>query len=347
MAADPQRPPADDTVVVDGDERAAGREQGWPVDQHYLIEPASEAGGVPAQPTVDGAPALSRRFPPDVGPGLLLAIAALLAVVVIGALLVAARHDDREPASVAPAAAERTTLKPTTAAGASSTTSAPTDPAPPEQKEPTEPTKPRVTTVDVPSVVGLTTSSAVADLRDAGLVTEIHLVTSSKRPGVVLRQSPTDTADVEKGATVRLDVSRARPVPTQIEVPDVVGATVADARIALRGMGLSVLITRVASDEPVGTVLRQSPHAGAEVREKARVTVTVSSGPAKLDVPDVTGLDEVSAREQLEAAGFQVDATDEPTTDPSQDGLVLRQSPAGATTLRKGGVVTIVVARLG
>jgi len=343
MAADPERLPADDTVVVGAYERAAeGREQGWPVDEHYLIEPGSEVGGVPAQPRVDSAPTPPRRFPPDVGPGPLLAIATVLATVGIGALLVAARHDGSEPASVAPSAAERTT--PATAPGASSTTSTPADTAPSEQKEPTEP---KVRTVDVPSVVGLTASSAVEDLRDAGLVTTIHLVTSSRRPGVVLRQSPTDAADVEKGATVRLDVSRARPLPTKIEVPNVVGMTVAEARTELRGIGLSVLITKVASDEPAGTVLRQLPGASAEVREGARVTVTVSSGPAELDVPDVTGLDEASAREQLEAAGFEVEVTDEPTTDTAQDGLVVRQSPSAATARPKGGVVTIVVARLG
>jgi len=343
MAADPERLPADDTVVVGAYERAAeGREQGWPVDEHYLIEPGSEVDGVPAQPRVDSAPTPPRRFPPDVGPGPLLAIATVIAIVGIGALLVAARHDGSVPASVAPSAAERTT--PATAPGASSTTSTPADTAPSEQKEPT---KPMVRAVDVPSVVGLTASSAVANLRDAGLVTTIHLVTSSRRPGVVLRQSPTDAADVEKGATVRLDVSRARPLPTKIEVPNVVGMTVAEARPELRGIGLSVLITKVASDEPVGTVLRQLPRASAEVREGARVTVTVSSGPAELDVPDVTGLDEASAREQLEAAGFEVEVTDEPTTDTAQDGLVVRQSPSAATARPTGGVVTIVVARLG
>src|SRR6186997_238249 len=178
MAADPERLPADDTVVVGSDERAAeGREQGWPVDEHYLIEPGSEVDGVPAQPRVDSAPTPPRRFPPDVGRGPLLAIAAVLATVGIGALLVAARHDGSEPASVAPSAAERTT--PATAPGASSTTSTPAETAPSEQKEPT---KPMVRTVDVPSVVGLTASSAVANLRDAGLVTTIHLVTSSRRP---------------------------------------------------------------------------------------------------------------------------------------------------------------------
>jgi serine/threonine-protein kinase len=71
------------------------------------------------------------------------------------------------------------------------------------------------------------------------------------------------------------------------------------------------------------------------VGEDERVTLTVSAGQQTIDVPDVTGLDEDSAREQLETAGFQVEATDEPTSDPTQDGLVLRQSPAGTTALRR------------
>jgi eukaryotic-like serine/threonine-protein kinase len=344
MAADPDRPLADDTVLVDADALAANeQEEDWPVDDHYLVRPESEAGGVPVHPTVESAPSVPRRFPPDLGPGLLLAIAGMLGAVLIGALLVAARNDGGRPASVTPSAEQETpaTMGPDLQ---TPTTSTSPETAPSDQKATT---KPEASVVEVPRVVGLTASSAVADLRDAGLVTKIRLVTSSKRPGLVLRQSPTDAGRVEKGATVRLDVSRARPVATKIEVPSVVGDTVADARQQLQGLGLSVLITKVASDQPLGTVLRQSPHAGAEVGEDERVTLTVSAGQQTIDVPDVTGLDEDSAREQLETAGFQVEATDEPTSDPTQDGLVLRQSPAGTTALPKGGVVSIVVARLG
>jgi eukaryotic-like serine/threonine-protein kinase len=83
------------------------------------------------------------------------------------------------------------------------------------------------------------------------------------------------------------------------------------------------------------------------VREHGRVTLTVSTGPQKIDIPDVTGLDEDSARQQLEGAGFQVQVNDEPTTDPAQDGLVLSTSPAAASAAPKGSVVTIVVARVG
>jgi beta-lactam-binding protein with PASTA domain len=62
-------------------------------------------------------------------------------------------------------------------------------------------------------------------------------------------------------------------------------------------------------------------------------------------VPDVIGLDEPSARLELENAGFDVRVTEQPTDDPSQDGIVVDQSPGGGTDAGEGDVVTLVVAR--
>jgi beta-lactam-binding protein with PASTA domain len=402
MAADPERPPADDTIVVDAedtivldaDARAAD-EDDWPLADLYRVEPGSELGAAPAAPTADGAPTAPRRFPPDLGPGLLLAIAALLGAIVLGAVLLASRDDGATPAGTqaaiqrAPETPASTATTPLPAAkelpnvegmalsaarlelrglGARIRVSPATSEKPAgtvlsqEPQPGTEVERGDVVAVvvargaspthqaggvDVPSVVGLGAGDAVVAIRDAGLVPKVHLVASSETPGRVLRQSPADTAQVPKGSAIRLDVSRARPVAAKVEMPDVVGTSAADARQQLRGLGLSVVVTGVASDEEAGTVLRQSPRAGSEVREHARVTLTVSTGPQKIDIPDVTGLDEDSARQQLEGAGFQVEVTDETTTDPAQDGLVLSTSPAAASAAPKGSIVTIVVARVG
>jgi beta-lactam-binding protein with PASTA domain len=401
MAADPERPPADDTVVVDAadtvvmnaDARVAD-EDDWPLTDLYRVEPKSEIGAVPAAPTADGAPTALRRFPSDVGLGLVLAIAALFGAVVLGAVLLASRDDGATPAGAQaatqsapqtptstattplPAATELPDLEGMTLAAArrelrgggtrlrvsQATSEKPAGTVLSQEPQPgtevergdvvvvvvargASPTR-QAGGVDVPSIVGLGASDAVVAIRDAGLVPKIHLVTSPGTPGRVLRQSPADTARVRRGSAVQLDVSRARPVAPKVEVPDVLGTTAADARQQLRALGLSVVVTKEASDEEAGTVIGQSPRAGAQVREHGRVTLTVSTGPQKLDVPDVTGLDEDSARQQLEAAGFQVQVNDEPTTDPGQDGFVLRQSPAGASAATKGSVVTLVVGRL-
>jgi len=201
--------------------------------------------------------------------------------------------------------------------------------------------------VRVPTVVGRTASDAVAALRDAGFVATIHLVQSTKAAGIVVQQSPAGAAEAARGSAIRLDVARARPIPQRIETPDLVGLTAAEARRQLAALGLTVEIVRLSSSRPVGTVLRQAPRAGSRLAEKSRVTLTVSSGPENVDVPDVVGLDEASARAELEQQGFEVSVTYEPTTDPATDGTVVRQSPDASSSTTPGSAITIVVAQLG
>jgi serine/threonine-protein kinase len=137
-----------------------------------------------------------------------------------------------------------------------------------------------------------------------------------------------------------------RPPVVRVAVPDVVGSSAADARAELRAAGFSVSTVTVVSDEPAGTVIEQAPRAGMELRKGESVRLTVSAGPANVDVPDVTGLDEASAALELERAGFRVRVIDESTADPAQDGMVLRQTPAGGSSAEDGATVTITVGRL-
>jgi serine/threonine-protein kinase len=195
---------------------------------------------------------------------------------------------------------------------------------------------------DVPDVVGTSASNAVVVVHDAGLVPKIVLVTSADRAWGVIRQRPTEGAEVARGSTVRLFVARSRP-----EVPSVIGLGVAEARRELRTLGFGVEVVRTRSSKPAGTVVRQTPRPGTSLAKGGRVTLTVSTGaPTELDVPDVVGLDEQSACAELGAAGFEVHVTYEPTDDPAQDGVVVDQTPLGNDVAEAGSVVTLVVARL-
>lgn len=204
------------------------------------------------------------------------------------------------------------------------------------------------TRLQAPDVVGLTVSDATEALRKAGLRPRIALVPSDDPAGTVLSQSPSAGTALADGSVVTLEVAKARePAVERVELPDSVGSGVADARARLRDLGLRVRVVRVVAPDAAGTVVGQSPRAGAEVREGTTVTLRVSTGPAEVAVPDVTGLDEASARLELENAGFDVRVTDQSTDDPTQDGLVVGQSPRGGATARDGAVVTITVARMG
>ena len=198
----------------------------------------------------------------------------------------------------------------------------------------------------VPGLVGLPASEAVSAIRDAGLEARIRLVTSSEPRGTVVDQTPAEGSEVADGTTVQLEVAKARPTVTRIEVPDVVGSTAAAARGELRAAGLTVRTTTVASQEPAGTVIEQLPRAGTQLRKGGAVRLTVSAGPTTVDVPEVTGLDEAAARSELERAGFVVRVLDETVTDSTQDGVVQRQTPTGGSSAEDGAIVTLVVGRL-
>jgi serine/threonine-protein kinase len=208
--------------------------------------------------------------------------------------------------------------------------------------------------VAVPDVEGLTASEAVDLLRAAGLAPETRLVPSDEPAGTVVAQSPAAEEEVAAGTEVVLDVAAASstqppttttPEQTTVRVPSVVGMRAAAARERLRALGLRPTQRPIESPRPAGEVVRQSPGAGADLREGGVVTLRVSTGPATIAVPDVVGLSESAAIRDLEAAGFVVSVVDEPTVEPTEDGFVLRQDPPGGASRRKGATVTITVAR--
>jgi len=213
-------------------------------------------------------------------------------------------------------------------------------------------------TVRVPAVAGADLRSAAARLRDAGLRATVSLVASPRPRGTVVEQDPDAGSAVPRGSTVALQVANTEPRlaskqppkprpagPPKVVVPPLVGLDLAEARARLGALGLHADVTEAASPRSAGTVLAQSVVAGAQLRKGMTVALRVSSGPAGVVVPDVTGLDEASARSRLEAAGLAVSSVDATAADPSQDGTVLDQSPAGDTRAQRGATVTITVAR--
>jgi serine/threonine-protein kinase len=202
--------------------------------------------------------------------------------------------------------------------------------------------------VEVPEVVGLPVSDAFRAVREAGLRPAIERVSSSEPAGTVVGQEPAGGGDADGSSVVTLRVAKPRPAPTPpaaVELPRLVGLPVADARSRVRDLGLRSSVERIESAEPVGTVVEQAPTPGTELGKGETVTLTASSGPATVAVPDVTGLDEQTARQQLETAGFAVEIVDEPTADAAENGLVVGQSPSGGTQRSAGTVVTLRVAR--
>jgi serine/threonine-protein kinase len=196
--------------------------------------------------------------------------------------------------------------------------------------------------VTVPGVTGRSVEDAVQRLADANLRATIIRVDSNEDQGTVVGQEPTDGATVDEGTKVKLRVSKG---PQPIAVPNVIGNSFASANSELQAAGFAVARHNVDSTSPAGVVVNQAPGAGTFQPPGTTITLDVSKGPTTSAVPDVTSQDQTAAQAQLRESGFGVRIRTQDTNDPTTDGIVLSQDPAGGTQAPKGRTVTIVVGK--
>ncbi|MET9718839.1 Stk1 family PASTA domain-containing Ser/Thr kinase [Streptomyces rochei] len=196
-------------------------------------------------------------------------------------------------------------------------------------------------TVKLPDVAGYRLDRARTVLKDEGL--EPGMVTrafSDEVPkGFVISTEPKTGTTVRAGSAVALVVSKGSP----IDVPDVTGDDLADARAELTEAGLKVKVAeeQVNSEYDKGQVARQTPDSGSRAAEDDTVTLTVSKGPEMIEVPDVVGDSVDDAKRTLEDAGFDV------KEDRGLLGLfgdtVKEQSVEGGDTAPKGSTIKITI----
>src|SRR5581483_2535157 len=109
--------------------------------------------------------------------------------------------------------------------------------------------------------------------------------------------------------------------PPKVQVPDVVGATQSSAESQIDAQGLTSVVETVESGKAAGTVISQDPAGGAAVNKGARVTITVSKGPAQAVVPGVVGFTEDQARQTISDRGFSTSVRQETVNDQTNDGI--------------------------
>jgi beta-lactam-binding protein with PASTA domain/predicted Ser/Thr protein kinase len=194
----------------------------------------------------------------------------------------------------------------------------------------------------VPSVIGLPQKEASQQLKDAGFkVSTQKQFSDTVKSGRVIDTAPAVGTLIERGTTVTMTVSQGQ---EQVQVPDVIGETEDNARSAIEGAGLRVgKVTEQESSEDPGTVIEQSPAAGKQLAKGSAVDLTVAKA---VTIPDVVGETKADATKALADAGFKVKARERATTDASEDGVVLEQTPQGDEQRPQGSTVTIVVGRL-
>jgi eukaryotic-like serine/threonine-protein kinase len=197
----------------------------------------------------------------------------------------------------------------------------------------------------VPNVVGQTYEAAVAQLKKAGFVPQRgeQRFTAGAASGQVLGQTPLPDAVEPRGTRIVLDVSQGQRTAT---VPQIIGMTRQQAELALQNAGLEAGdVTQRESPTPRGQVLSSTPAAGQRTPLPSEVSFVVSSGPAQLAVPDVTGQTYSSAAQLLMQVGFRVAPAQLDTiTVGAPEGTVTGQDPIGNEPAPPGVTVRLRVA---
>jgi eukaryotic-like serine/threonine-protein kinase len=128
----------------------------------------------------------------------------------------------------------------------------------------------------------------------------------------------------------------------QVELPNVVGKPVDQATAELEALDLEVETASESSEQPANQVIRQDPPATTEVDEGSTVTLTFSSGPEAVAVPDVVGMPADEASRILTEHGFLPNQVPVESND-VEEGLVVAQTPGAGEMLAVNNQVTIEV----
>ena len=196
-------------------------------------------------------------------------------------------------------------------------------------------------TVKVPQVVGEEESRAEQMLREAGLkVSKGEAQFSSEvEEGRVISCSPDQGTEVDEGSNVEIIVSLGTEPAT---VPDIRGKSSSDAEAALSAEGLTGSFSEEYSDEvQAGYVISQGTDPGTEVSKGTTVTYVVSKGPETkiVNVPDIHGMDESTAKRELEKYGLTGEYAGESFSDEYGAGQICRQSSSVGTRVTEGTVI--------
>jgi hypothetical protein len=135
-------------------------------------------------------------------------------------------------------------------------------------------------------------------------------------------------------------------LPKSVEVPDVVGIPLDQARAVLEeaGLGISTPVASKASREAPDSVLEQLPVAGSEVDKGSAVQLTVA-GKLLIKVPGVTSVRLATALQRLSSAGLGLGTVAEKVDDSKPVGTVLEQQPGQNASVEEGTAVNLIVSR--
>lgn len=202
------------------------------------------------------------------------------------------------------------------------------------------------TNVAVADVVGQTYDEGSAALIELGFtVTEVKASSDTVPVDAIISTDPPAGEELEKGSNIEITVSAG---PTEVAVPSLLGLTEQQAKDALlkAGLVLGSIVPGTSPTAPLGQVIQTTPQVGTYAASGSTVDLIISNG--KVEVPDVTSMNVVQAKNQLSGSsvGFNVlIATQEAgCTNPTPKGSVVLSQSIPAGPAKQASTITLYVA---
>lgn len=202
--------------------------------------------------------------------------------------------------------------------------------------------------VQVPDLVGLTYEEALEALEpnDLQLDIDMELPSNIYEDGLIMSQTPKAEADVKKGTTVRVNISRGQVDGT---VPSIVGKPLSGAKYILETYGYKVSsVSEIHSDDvPAGIVISQKPAKGTVLAAGGTVSLQVSLGPefGEFEVVDLRGKSLEEAEMILESLGLSVGAVTYIANAYIEEGHVVSHNPGPGTVVLEPIEVDLVISK--
>lgn len=201
-------------------------------------------------------------------------------------------------------------------------------------------------TVDVPDVAGMTVEEATDALEKVKLKVNPdrkEIADDKIEEGKVVKTYPGAKTPVKEKAEITLYVSSGA---EKVEMPDLKGRSYEEAVRELKNLGVKetqIEKTEKEDDEVKnGEVISQTPAAGNEfVPDKAKIKLVVSKGAKEFKLRDLKSSTADIVKEYAERNGLELIITYENSE--VAEGLVISQSPAPNTKVKKGDPLNVVI----
>jgi len=284
----------------------------WPTEERTVVRQPSAPPPPFTPPPGEPVPPPGRGPDDGIGWGFLIGILILLVVGGIVAAVLLTRDHNKKSAQTTTTVLVRTGVTTTVPATRTAQTTT-------------------VTTVTTPAVKTppVTTPAGKA-------TTTVTTTTASTAPTSSSPSGSTPTTSTSSGS--------ASPPPRSVSVPDVGSSQAQSAIQQLNSAGLLVTLAYVPNDQPLGTVVAESPQAGSSAQTGSHVTLNLSAGPSSAgsgSVPSLTGQSIPQAVSATKQAGLRLIFVRKPVTDQSQAGKVVEQTPAPGTCVPKNAKVLV------